>query len=252
MKLCVVLSMALMSLTHVHAIETTKRVVIVVTSHAKLGTTKKVTGYYLSEVSHPYYAFKKAGYRIDFASPRGGKAPMDPKSRDLSDTENKAFLGNKTLVKALNHTVPLSKINPKDYQAVIFAGGHGTMWDFRDSKQVNRISARIYENGGVVAAVCHGVAALLNVRLENGARLIKDKRITGFSNAEEKAVKLHTVMPYALETELIAAGAKYSHAGLWQSHVVVDHRIVSGQNPASAKDVGEAVIKLLSQSSTQL
>lgn len=222
-----------------------KKVLIVVTNHSELGDTGVKTGYYLPEVTHPFYKFKEAGLKVDFASPKGGKAPMDEKSRDLSDPMNKKFLENSKLMKQLEQTIPLEKINPSDYAAIVFAGGHGTMWDFKDSKWVQKVTSRIYDEGGVVAAVCHGPAALVDIRLSSGEYLISGKSVTGFTNEEEEIVKLTKVMPFLLETSLKKRGASFSKASPWKSHVVVDQRVVTGQNPASAGELGKIVVDLI-------
>jgi putative intracellular protease/amidase len=221
------------------------KVLIVLTSHSQLGDTGKLTGYYLPEVSHPYFELKKAGLEVEFASIAGGKAPMDESSRDLTDPINKKFLEDKKLVSMIENTKALSKVNAKDYAVIMFAGGHGTMWDFADSQAVQNISAKIYESGGVVAALCHGPAALVNIKLTNGQYLVAGKEVTGFSNAEEEAAKLTKIMPFLLETKLIERGARYSKAGLWQENVVVSERLVTGQNPASATKLAKEVIKLV-------
>ena len=221
------------------------KALIVVTSHSKLGETGKPTGYYLPEVTHPYFELEKAGFEIDIASPLGGEAPMDQSSRDLSDEANRKFLEQPALVAKLKKTIALEKINPKEYTAILYAGGHGTMWDFAESKEINRVTAEIFENKGVVAAVCHGPAALVNVKLSNGKFLVDGKHVTGFSNAEEEAAKLTETMPFLLQTALEERNAKYEKAPLWNKKVVVDGNLVTGQNPASAKGVGEAIVNIL-------
>jgi putative intracellular protease/amidase len=221
------------------------KVLIVVTSHASLGATGRSTGYYLSEVTHPYAALEQAGFVVDIASPRGGKAPVDDKSLELDDPVNRAFWDRKETRAQLEETLPLRAINASDYRAIVFAGGHGTMWDFPDDGDVQRVAGAIYDAGGVVAAVCHGPAALVNVRLADGRSLVDGKNVAGFSNAEESAAGLTAVMPFLLESKLVERGGKYSKSGLWQPHVVTDGRLVTGQNPASATGVGEAVAGLL-------
>ena len=221
------------------------KVLIVVTSHSRLGTTGKAAGYYLPEVTHPYFELEKAGLEVDIASPLGGEAPMEASSKDLSDEKNRKFLERPELASKLKNTIALEKINPKDYAAVLYAGGHATMWDFADSKEIQRITSQIYENKGVVAAVCHGPAALVNVKLSNGKFLIEGKHVTGFSNSEEDAAQLTQVMPFLLQTSLEKHKALYEKAPLWQKKVVVDGNLVTGQNPASATGVGEAVAKIL-------
>lgn len=222
-----------------------KKVLIVVTSHDQVGSTGKATGYYLPEVSHPVAQFEKNGLSVEFASPKGGRAPMDPKSRDLSDAANKAFLERSDLVKKIENTLRPNEIDPNDYHAIFYAGGHGTMWDFPENKEFAEIAAQIYENGGVVAAVCHGPAALVNIKLKNGRYLVDGKQVAGFSNAEEAAAGLTHLMPFLLESKLVDRGAIYSKADLWQKHVITDERLVTGQNPASSEGVGAQVAKLV-------
>jgi len=168
---------------------------------------------------------------------------MDEASRDLTDPMNKKFLTDNSAL--LEKTFALSDLDSKSYGAVLFAGGHGTMWDFPNNKKVNRISSEIYENGGIVSAVCHGPAALLGVRLSNGSHLIDGKNLTGFTNKEEASVELENVMPFALETELIKAGANFIGKENWTNNVVIDGRLITGQNPASAHGVGTAIAKHL-------
>lgn len=224
---------------------TNSKVLIVVTSHSELGDTGIKTGYYLSEVSHPYLAFKSSGIAVDFASIKGGQSPLDPKSLDLKDTKNKIFFIDEKGKERLSNTLKLADINPNHYQAILFAGGHGTMWDFPNSKEISKVSSSIYENGGIVASICHGPAALINIKLSNGKYLIEGKKLTAFSNAEEEAAGLTATMPFLLESALLSRGANYFKADLWKENVVVDQRLVTGQNPASAEKVAKQVIELL-------
>jgi putative intracellular protease/amidase len=226
-----------------------KKVLIVVTSHEPLGNTGRKTGYYLPEVAHPFLALIDRGFsadEIDIVSPQGGRAPMDPNSRDLSDPKNKRFLEEPAFAAKLEHTLRPADIRPADYSAIIFAGGHGTMWDFPQAEELLGIAAAIYEQQNhVVAAVCHGPAALVNLKLSDGRYLVAGKAVAGFSNDEEAAVGLTEVVPFLLESKLIERGALYEKAPLWQPKVVVSERLVTGQNPASAEGVGEAVAALL-------
>ncbi len=225
-----------------------KKILIVVTSHDQLGTTGKKTGYYLPEVTHPFFKLTDAGFTIDFVSPKGGKAPMDEKSRDLNDPENKKFLENPVYMNKIEHTFRPDEIDFQKYSAIVYAGGHGTMWDFPDNHDLAHLAAQIYEHGGVVAAVCHGPAALINIKLANGKYLIDGKKVSSFTNAEEKEVGLTEVVPFLLESKLVARGAKFQPAANWSNKVVVDERLVTGQNPQSAASLGEAVVKLLEKS----
>jgi putative intracellular protease/amidase len=220
-----------------------KKVLFVLTSHNQKGDTGLPTGYYLSEVSHPWEVLTKAGYEIDFVSPKGGQAPVD--GLNLSDPANKAFWENETYRRKVDNTLKPSEVNPSDYAAIHYAGGHGTMWDFADNAELARIAAQIYENQGAVSAVCHGPAGLVNIKLSNGQYLVAGKRINSFTNDEEAAAKMDKVVPYLLETALTERGAKFEKVGLWQPYVVSDQRVVTGQNPASARGVGEALLTIL-------
>ncbi len=223
-----------------------KKILIIVTSHNQMGSTGVETGYYLPEVSHPLVELEKRKISVDFVSPKGGLAPMDPNSRNLNDPINKAFLARLDLVTKIENTLKPVDINPNEYSAILYAGGHGTMWDFPENIELANIASQIYENGGIVAAVCHGPAALVNIKLSDGRYLVEGKHLTGFSNAEEDAAELTDVMPFLLESKLIERGGIYSKASLWQEHVVNDQRLVTGQNPASAKEVGKQVAMIVS------
>ncbi len=221
-----------------------KRALIVVTNHDQKGSTGKKTGWYLSEVTHVYYPLISAGYQVDFASPKGGFAPLDESSRDLDDPDNKRFIEDASLMKRMSSTLALSAIQPKDYRIIHFAGGHGTMWDFHNSEVLNQVAAAIYENGGIVSAVCHGPAALVNVKLSNGAYLVQGKTVSAFTNEEERAVGLDRVVPFLLQSKLEERGAIFQAAKNWQDQSIVSERLVTGQNPQSARSVGRKIVEL--------
>lgn len=220
-----------------------KKVLFVVTSHDQKGNTGEKTGFYLSEVTHPWEVLHSAGYEIDFVSPKGGKAPVD--GFNLDDPINKKFWENDTYRTKVENTLKPSEVNPKDYIAIHYAGGHGTMWDFPDNQEIAQIAAQIYENNGVVSAVCHGPAGLVNIQLSNGKYLVDGKKVNAFTNEEEAAVKLDQVVPFLLETKLIERGAKFEKSVPWQKHITVDQRLVTGQNPQSAEAVGQATLEEL-------
>lgn len=217
-----------------------KKILFVVTSHDKKGSTGEPTGFYLGEAAHPWEVLHDAGYVIDFVSPKGGKAPVD--GFDLTDPVNKKFWENAEYHKKIENTLKPSDVKPGDYAAIYYAGGHGAMWDFADNTALQQIAAAIYEKGGIVGAVCHGPAGLVNIKLSNGKYLVDGKKINAFTNEEEEAVGLTKVVPFLLEDGLIKHGAKFEKSGLWQVHVTVDNRVVTGQNPQSAKGVGEAIL----------
>lgn len=230
-----------------------KPILLVLTNHAKLGDTGKRTGFFLSEASHPWEVFSKAGYPVTLASPIGGFAPLDPKSYDLKDEANAAFWKKsgsgeeKDGTLGVKGTKAIGDLNPADFAAVFYAGGHGTMWDFRESKDIQKFTATVYEDGGAVGAVCHGPAALIDVKLTNGNPLVKGKKVAGFTNAEEEAVKLTEIVPYLLQTELEKAGATHVPAENFTENAVLDGRLATGQNPASAKKTAELLLEALSK-----
>ena len=220
-----------------------QKVLIVLTSHDRLGNTGKETGFYLPEVTHPEAAFEQAGFLIDYVSPKGGKAPMI--GIDLEDPLNQAFLENAAKVTQVETTLTPAQIDPTKYAAIFYAGGHGTMWDFPDNQELAAIAATIYDQGGVVGAVCHGPAGLVNIKLSNGEYLVDGKIVAAFTNDEEAAVGLSEVIPFFLEEALTDRGATHTKVANFQPHVVVSDRLVTGQNPASAAGVGEQMVSLL-------
>jgi putative intracellular protease/amidase len=225
---------------------TSQKVLIVLTSHDTLGDTGKETGFYLPEVTHPLDAFTRAGLTVDFVSPKGGKAPMV--GIDLEDPLNKAFLDDYQQVFLVENTLNPGQIDPAEYSAIFYAGGHGTMWDFADNDRLAEIAAAIYEAGGIVGAVCHGPAALVNIKLSDGTYLVAHKTVAAFTNEEEAAVGLTEIVPFLLESTLIERGAKFTKVPNFQVCVVASDRLVTGQNPASAAGVGERMVELMQNS----
>ncbi len=215
----------------------TQKILFLVTSHSDLGDTGQPTGLYLPEFAHPYEAFSKSGYSIEVASPHGGSAPIDPKST----SEELALY-----TRYVQQTIPLKDIDPKEYDAFFVVGGHGVMWDLPNNLDVQRILVSAFEQGKILAAVCHGPAALVNLCLSNGHSLLQGRQVTGFSNNEEATIGLTHVMPFLLEDALKKAGADYTCMSNWQAHVVIDGQLITGQNPASALEISQAVINSLS------
>jgi putative intracellular protease/amidase len=203
------------------------------------------TGFYLSEAAHPWQVFNDAGWIVVLASPNGGDAPIDPRSLEGADDESRAFLKKFAREGVVPGTARLSNMDADEFEAIFFAGGHGTMWDFPKGRGVRSTAEGVYRSGGVVAAVCHGPAALVHLR-ERGRPLVAGKRVTGFTNAEEEAVGLAEAMPFLLETRLRELGADFVGAGTFEENVVVDGRLVTGQNPASARGAAEAVVRIAS------
>jgi len=220
-----------------------KPILIVMTSHGTRGKSGEPTGFYLSEVTHPLAVFEAAGLPVAFASIQGGEPPVD--GLDLEDETNARYWHDAEFRDRIRHTRALAEIEPADYSAIFFAGGHGAMWDFPDSAAVQDKTRAIWEGGGVVGAVCHGPAALVNVTLSDGSYLVADRRVAAFTDAEEEAVGLTEVVPFLLASRLAERGAKLQPAADWTPQVVTDDRLVTGQNPQSATGVGEALRDLV-------
>lgn len=220
-----------------------KKILFALTSHDRKGNTGQPTGFYLPEAAHPWAVLSAAGFEIDFVSPKGGNPPMD--GADSADPVSRKFLDNREVVRKITSTPAPGQVDAADYSAILFVGGHGTMWDFPDDRSLARLAASIYEAGGVVGAVCHGPAALVNLRLSNGDYLVSGKQVAAFTDDEERAVKLDGVVPFLLATTLRERGAIHVAAPDWQANVIVAGRLVTGQNPASAEGVGREMARLL-------
>jgi putative intracellular protease/amidase len=214
------------------------RVLIVLTSHGDLGGLRP-TGFYVSEAAHPWKVFTDAGYQVDVASVAGGEPPQD--GFEASDPIQAAFVEQVDLA----HTTPVADVDPGDYDAVFYAGGHGTMWDFATDADVVRVGRAVYEGDGIVAAVCHGPAAFVNLTLSDGSYLVDGKQLTSFTNGEEQAAGAAEAVPFLLADKLAERGAQRTEAATWRPHVVTDGRLVTGQNPASATATAEAVVAAL-------
>lgn len=222
------------------------KILMVLTSHDRLANTGDKTGFWLEEFAAPYYTFKDAGVDVTLASPAGGQPPLDPKSdQPQAQTEfTKRFKEDDKAQADLANTTPLADIDSSDYDAVFYPGGHGPLWDLAVSKQSIALIERFYTQEKPLAFVCHSPAALKNVKV-NGEYLVKGKKVTGFSNTEEVAVGLKDVVPFMLEDALKENGAQYEKGVDWQSYVVEDGLLITGQNPASSEDTAKQLLKKL-------
>ena len=223
------------------------KVLMILTSHDRLGDTGKRTGFWLEEFAAPYYVLRDAGVDITLASPKGGQPPVDPKS-DEPGSQTPAmqrFRSDPEAQRALANTVKLSSVSPDDYDAVFYPGGHGPLWDLAEDRSSIALIERLYAAGKPVAAVCHGPAVLRRAKGPDGAPLVKGKTVTGFSNTEEAAVDLTNVVPFLVEVALKANGGLYSRADDWASHAVVDGNLITGQNPASSEATARALLDRL-------
>ncbi len=219
-----------------------KRVLVVVSSLDRK-TPDLVGGFWFPELTHPVEVFDKAGIDYDIASPAGGLAPFD--GFDLKDRASLDFWTSPKHRNKLGNSLKLAAVDPARYAAILLVGGHGPMWDFVRNPDLNRIVRVIYEQNGIVSAVCHGPAGLIDVKLSNGKSLIEGRHITAFTSEEEVARKYDVIVPFELEAALKKAGAKFEEAPIFESRVVVDGRLITGQNPASAHGLGEALVKAL-------
>ncbi len=223
-----------------------KNALIVVTSNDQLGNSGQKTGWFLSEVSHVYWPLINDGFSVDFASPQGGDAPMEKDSLKLDDPENKSFVEKFNIQNSLP-TLPMKSIDPARYQVIYFAGGHGTMWDFPDNSEIERVTSSIYENGGIVGAVCHGPSALTSVKLSDGKYLVDGKEINSFTDNEEREVEKDKIVPFLLESRLRERGGNFLAGKNWANQVVVSDRLITGQNPQSASSLGKAIVQLFNR-----
>lgn len=221
----------------------TKHVLLALTSHGELGDTGRPTGYTVSEAAHPAAMFAKFGYEIDFVSVRGGAPPMD--GADSDDPLVKAYLKEPEFRAKLADTPTADSLNAADFDAILFVGGHGTMWDFPTAASLLRLGGEIYDRGGVVGAVCHGPAALTELRLGDGTLLAHGRKVSGFTNEEEAKIGLTDVVPFLLEDRLKEVGAIYRKSAPWAVHTESDERLVTGQNAQSATRVGELIVEAL-------
>jgi putative intracellular protease/amidase len=223
------------------------KILMVLTSHDKLGDTGKKTGFWLEEFAAPYYTFLDAGAAVTVASPKGGEPPLDPKS-DTPDGQTEAterFKKDRAAQAVLAGTAKLADVRAEDYDAIFYPGGHGPMWDMPDNATSIALIEAFVKADKPVGAVCHAPVALVNVRGKDGEYLVKGKRVTGFTNAEEAAVGLTAVVPFLLEDRLKKQGGIFSKAANWVPYVRVDGKLVTGQNPASSGPGAEELLKLL-------
>lgn len=224
----------------------TKKILMVLTSHADLGNTGEKTGFWIEEFATPYYAFKDAGLEVVLASPAGGQPPIDPKSEaeGFQTPATVRYYADSETQKVVANTLVLTQANVEEFDAVFYPGGHGPLWDLTDNRDSIQLIEQFLAANKPVAAVCHAPAALLNVKDSSGEYAIKGKAISGFTNGEEAAVQLTDIVPFLLEDELIKRGADYQKVDDWHAFAVQDGLIITGQNPQSSELVAQ---KLLSQ-----
>lgn len=223
------------------------KILMVLTSHDKLGNTGEKTGFWLEEFAAPYYVFKDAGAAITLASPRGGQPPLDPKSDDpASQTESTLrFKADPAAQAVLASTLKLREVSAGDFDAVFYPGGHGPLWDLAEDASSIALIEAMLAAGKPVASVCHAPGVLRHPKTPDGTPVVKGKAVTGFTNTEEQAVGLTQVVPFLVEDMLKQNGARYSKLADWQPYVVTDDLLITGQNPASSEPAAKALLEKL-------
>jgi putative intracellular protease/amidase len=224
------------------------KVLFVLTSHDKLGNTGQLTGSWIEEFATPYYYFLDKGIEIVIATPKGGQAPIDPKSNEPSfqTTSTKRFYKDAKAQLALSSTIKLANVTDQIFDAVFYPGGHGPMWDLSSDINSIKLIQSFYNSNKPIAFVCHAPAALVNVKDKTGKYLIAGKNLTAFADTEESAVQLSDVVPFSLENKLKERGAKYTKGADWSSYVLEDGLLITGQNPQSSEEVATKLLTKIS------
>lgn len=223
-----------------------KKILMVLTNIEKYKTINRPTGLWLGEAAHFYDEIVNAGYKVDFVSPKGGYVPIDPHSfKFASEIDWKWYHDEYFKNNALSNTLNPYEVNPENYIAIYYTGGHGVIWDFPNNEDIQRIAESIYENDGYITSVCHGAVGLLNLRDKNGEYLIKDRNITGFTNEEERLNFTYSKVPYSTENELKKRGANYMKKFPFKEFAITDGRFITGQNPQSPRLVAKLLINEL-------
>lgn len=222
-------------------------ILIVLTSHDQLGNTGRKTGFWLEELAAPYYVFKDAGAELTLASPLGGQPPLDPKSNepDFQTEATRRFEADAEANKALATTLTLSSVKLEEYDAVFYPGGHGPLWDLAEDADSIQLIRSALDADKPVALVCHAPGVLRQVKNADGSPLVQGRKVTGFTNSEEAGVGLTDVVPFLVEDELIRNGGEYSKGADWQSYVVQDGLLITGQNPASSSEAAKVLLQTL-------
>ncbi|WPR70744.1 type 1 glutamine amidotransferase domain-containing protein [Flavobacterium sp. NG2] len=224
-----------------------KNVLFVLTSHSELGNTGEKTGFWIEEFASPYYYLIDNGIKVTLSSPKGGQPPIDPKSNvpDFQTPATIRFNDDKELQCKLAKTLALETVNPNDYDAIFYPGGHGPLWDLSENKTSIALIESFYKALKPVAAVCHAPIVLKEAKDSNGTPLVNKKKVTAFSNSEEMAIGLDTIVPFLVEEELKNKGGYFSKGEDWESYAIEDGHLITGQNPASSLAVAQLLFNQL-------
>lgn len=229
------------------------RIAFVLTSHGTLGGTGEPTGFYWEEMTTPYWRFRDAGHEVVLASIRGGEPPADPKSLRDGDAQQAEsvlrFQEDAAAMAALRETLPVDRLEAAAFDALYLPGGHGCMWDLPESKPLARLIGTMFDDGKLVGAVCHGPAGLVGARRSDGRPIVEGRRVNGFTDSEERAAGLAEAVPFLLESRLRALGGAFEGVADYKPHAVRDGNLVTGQNPASAAPLAEAMLAALKEAS---
>ena len=222
------------------------KILMVLTSHGKLGETDKRTGFWLEEFAAPYYAFTDAGAVVTLASPKGGQPPVDPMStaEEAATEATRRYEMDSDLQQKLHNTKKLQFVTADDYDAVFFPGGHGPLWDLANDLDAIGLIETFWEQGKPIALVCHGLAALANVEVDEKP-LVRGRNVTGFANTEEEAVGMTELVPFLIQDKMNQLGANYSKGDDWSPYVMVDGNLITGQNPASSGPAAQELLRKL-------
>lgn len=223
------------------------KILMVLTSHDQMGDTGHKTGFWLEEFTAPFYVFKDAGADITVASPKGGQPPVDPNSEaeDALTETTRRFSQDSHAKEMLASTKKLADVDMNQYDAIFYPGGHGPLWDLANDDKSAELIKAAYEQDKVIGAVCHAPGVFKNVFIKPGQNIVGGREVTGFTNTEEEAVQLTNVVPFLLEDMLKENNARYSRGDDWAPHIVVDGKLITGQNPASSEGAAKAVLQTL-------
>ncbi|WP_068984409.1 type 1 glutamine amidotransferase domain-containing protein [Lysinibacillus xylanilyticus] len=220
-----------------------KKILVVLTNITRYANTTEATGLWIGEATEFVEEVTKSGLEVDYVSPKGGFVPVDPRSMKYADESTFSIYESEDFQnRALRNSMHPSEVNPNDYIAIYYTGGHGVMWDFPNNPELQQISLTIYNNGGYIASVCHGIAGLLNIKDKNGDYLIRNKKITGFTTTEEILSTKKSIVPFLNKDIAIKHGAIFQKARAFRSFVVQDGNLITGQNPFSTREVAKKLL----------